>query len=191
MRLSRLPQLDRPIRVLDAFAGRGLIWNEVRRRSDLDIDVTSIEKDRYKAAPGCLIGDNVKFMRSMDLSRFDVVDLDDYGVPFDQAEELFRQHGVKPFECVVHVTAIMRALGSVCYGMLKSVGISARMVKRSRTLVSRRGEEILFRWLASRGVRSAEVRKDAGSKLKKIYFSFRLTEALQDGSMLVDINQGG
>lgn len=60
--------------VLDAFGGYGRVWEEVqKRRMDCEIHRLGIDTE---ARPGCLKGDNRKWLMSLDLSKFDIVDLD-------------------------------------------------------------------------------------------------------------------
>jgi SAM-dependent methyltransferase len=74
--------LDRPARVLDAFAGHGRLWRAVGRQVGA-LEVTGIDTNpRTRAA---LHVDNRRVLPSLDLAAFDVVDLDAYGVPADQA----------------------------------------------------------------------------------------------------------
>lgn len=73
-----------PPRVLDAFAGYGLMWRDVRTAKYL-----GFEKDKKKRTPGVMNVDNLKMLASLDLSEFDVIDLDSYGVPEKQLAAIF------------------------------------------------------------------------------------------------------
>lgn len=84
MRLALLPprQEGQRVQVLDAYAGNGDIWRAVSRWRD-DLEITSIELDQRRGR-GAIHGDNRRIMAAMDMTRFDVVDLDAWGQPTDQ-----------------------------------------------------------------------------------------------------------
>jgi SAM-dependent methyltransferase len=75
--------VERP-RVLDLFAGTGKVWQAIAETRPLD--VTSVEIDPAKAAPGAIIADNVDVLRTFDISHFDLIDCDAYGWPDEQLE---------------------------------------------------------------------------------------------------------
>lgn len=75
----------RVVHVMDAFAGDGTLWAEVRRRMEPDgwkFHIFSVDRDEY--ANTTLRSDNVQVLASLDLSGFDIVDLDAYGWPVEQ-----------------------------------------------------------------------------------------------------------
>lgn len=105
--------------VLDAYAGKGLVWKEIKRqRPDLNITVLGIEKKKY-SDPSVIMGDNRKAMKGMDLTQFDLIDLDAFGVPWEQLALCAKQ---APFVPVV-LTHISITLGQVPKGILKQVGL--------------------------------------------------------------------
>lgn len=80
------------IEVLDCFHGSGLIWKLVKDRTNKDINVTGIDKSDVGIFSE-YVCDNVQFLKSCDLSTFDVIDLDSYGVPFEQFG-ILRRRGI-------------------------------------------------------------------------------------------------
>jgi hypothetical protein len=58
----------------------------IAERSKKKIKVTGIDK---KPLEKVLVGDNREFLTSLDLSKYNVIDLDAYGSPFDQLDILF------------------------------------------------------------------------------------------------------
>ena len=75
------------IKVLDAYSGKGVMWRALAARMpDVTFDVTRIDKKPDDDDPSLIRGDNVRVMRGMDLSQFDLIDLDAYGVPARQLE---------------------------------------------------------------------------------------------------------
>ena len=81
LRLAHLPE-QKTVRVLDCFAGRGTIWAAVRKLApERDIRVLPIEIQPEEDTLFSLPGDNSRFLETLDLNRFDVIDLDPYGTP--------------------------------------------------------------------------------------------------------------
>ena len=116
-----------PLRVLDLFAGEGNIWNELRRTSrdpdappPLNVErytpVDSVNRQpgqiRFKITPrliASLNGDeDVSKFSGSDLTRYNVVDVDTYGDPWDIWEALLFR--------IKQPTAIFLTRGKVTYG---------------------------------------------------------------------------
>ena len=107
------------VHVLDAYAGQGLVWKEVqRRRPDLEITTVGIEKRKY-ISPNVIMGDNRKAMKGMDLTVFDLIDLDAFGCPWEQLTICADQAPLVP----VVLTHISVDLGPVPKGLLKASGV--------------------------------------------------------------------
>lgn len=104
------------VRVLDMFAGKGLLWKEVQKRTDKKIVTLSIEKERGKNKRA-LTGDNVKFLSSLNPGDFDIIDIDAYGIPARQI--LWAAKG----KALVIVTAILSVYGNTPYELCKYYGI--------------------------------------------------------------------
>ena len=85
LRLNHLPE-KKEITVLDAFAGKGTIWNMVQKRTDKKIRTLAIDKNYYDNID--IVCNNLKVLAGIDLGRFDIVDLDAYGIPFAQMQLL-------------------------------------------------------------------------------------------------------
>lgn len=134
--------------VLDCYAGNGVIWGTIQQNHPkTPIKRVAIEKERGKGQFH-LEGDNTKFLLSLDLSKFNVVDLDAYGVPYMQLKILFDRgyHGL------VFVTFIQSFMGRLPSGMLCEVGFSRAMINKAPTLCNHHGWEYFLQFLARRGV---------------------------------------
>ncbi len=141
---------NRPgVRVLDLFSADGTIWNTITRETRRKIDVLRIEKEPDRQGT-YLRGDNLKFLGSLDLDRFDVIDLDAYGVPFKQLERLFEK---RPAGAVVHVTFIQSMYGGLPRKMLLYLGYTEAMVKKIPSLFFRDGFEKFKAYLYAKGIR--------------------------------------
>lgn len=162
LRLAHLPKA-KIITVLDCFAGTGRVWKAVKRRSKKDIRILAMEKREIGFR---LPGDNLAWLAEMDLSRFDVIDLDAYGVPYDQLSLLFQ----RGYRGVVYVTFIQSMWGRMPKGLLHDIGFSDAIIEKAPALCNVRGFQYFMEWLASKGVEKIYRRSHA----RKHYFCFTL-----------------
>jgi len=163
LRINHLPE-KRQINVLDAFSSTGKIWNEIKSTSEKTINVTRI--DIAKRQGVYLKGDNIKFMKMLDLSSFDVIDLDAYGVPFKQLEIIFKSK----YQGVVFVTYIQTMFGILPMDMLEKIGYKKQMVRKVKTIFTKYGMEKMKQYIAFNGVKKIWLRSEG----KKNYFFFRI-----------------
>jgi hypothetical protein len=170
LRLDNLPA-KREITVLDAYCGSGQIWQTVQERANNHkITVTGIDSKRATGRMH-LVGDNLKFLAGMDLSRFDVVDLDAYGCPYKQLSAVLRGGRLKP-GTIVFVTWIQSQFGILPRGFLQDLGYTKGMVRKSPTLFSRHGQQKLLDWLSTKQIKYVKIYSD-GAK-KKNYLCFQV-----------------
>lgn len=141
------------ISVLDCFAGNGYIWDRVKKISGKKIKVLRIDK-KSKSAGIFLKGDNIKFLKDMDLGQFDVIDLDSYGVPYAQLKIIFQ----KAFCGRVFVTFIQSVYGLLPKRMLYVLGYTKAMVDKIPTLFSQNGLKKFKNYLWLNGVRKVYIR---------------------------------
>lgn len=149
LREKYLPQAD-PVRVLDLFGGYGVIWNTIKARNDRDIRVLRVEK-RKDCGGVYLKGDNRKFIGSIDLDDFDIVDIDAYGIPFEQVSTILDAG----FQGIIHVTFIQAAIGAIPIALAEATGVES-MRKICPTLIAKLGFPLWCQWLHSRGVQSIQ-----------------------------------
>ena len=169
LRLDNLPR-KRTIKVLDLFAGDGLIWQRIKESSNKDIEIVSIDKKR-KTNRLHLVGDNLKFLQSIGIENFDVIDLDAYGCPYKPLKWLLR-HKLKR-NAIIHVTFIQSQFGALPHGFLIDLGYTKKMVKQVPTLFYRNGLQKLLVWLSARGIKSV---KFYSNNNRKHYLCFRIGE---------------
>ena len=171
LRIRNLPALP-VVRVLDAYTGQGTIWNEIARRCPGQrFEVTRIDT-RKGLAGTYLVGDNLKFMRAMDLTQFDVIDLDAYGMPVHQVREVLRSRGATPRQ--VFVTAITVNMAAMPWEMLAASGVTRTMRRKCPSLVGSRAKawSVLQQWLASVGVKAIDVKRCESSTTNAYYLHF-------------------
>lgn len=162
LRLHNLPN-KKNIKVLECYGGEGLIWNEIRKTRP-DIKVLRIERNQTSQV--VLSGDNVKWMKSLKLNQFDIIDLDAYWVPFVQLEILFQQK----FKGIVFVTFIQTMMGQLPHGFLHALGYTKAMIKKCPTLFSKNGWLKMKHYLSTKGVKRLKFIRIGN----KNYFCFNL-----------------
>lgn len=163
LRVNHLPAGD--LNVLDCFSGKGVIWKGVERLSQRPMRVLPIDTrsdiDHFR-----LDGMNQQFLKSLDLTRFNVIDLDAYGVPYEQLRILFD----RKYLGVVYVTFIQTMYGRMPPALLREIGFSQPILDRVPILCAKRGWDYFKEWLATNGVRRIHHR----SHQRKHYLAFTL-----------------
>lgn len=117
-----LPPGEEP-RVLDCFAGENRLWSAIPHAYYYGIDAAGKGRARNVKAK------NEKVIPSLDLSLFNVIDLDSYGVPFRQLDLILKNKTLPPSVLVIY-TAIYGAIASVCKEAVNAVGIDHDRVYR-------------------------------------------------------------
>lgn len=164
IRINNLPQKEY-ITVLDCFHGNGLIWERIQQNTKRKIKILGID-NRKNLKPLYLYGDNIKFLTSMDLSFFDVIDLDAYGVPYKQLKIIFE----KEYSGTVFCTFIQSQMGRMPDGMLFELGYTKNMIDKIPTLFSRNGYQKFKNYLS---IHNAHDLNGLHTQ-NKHYISFRL-----------------
>lgn len=142
LRLMSLPD-KKEIKVLEAFGGEGVLWDAVKKKTDKKIRILSIDKNDYEKVN--LKGDNLKFLKSLDLNYFDIIDLDSWGSPVEQL--LILQE--KKYRGIVHCTFIQTMFGGLSMSMLTRLGYTEKMIRKIPTLFNRDGMKKMEQFLAT------------------------------------------
>jgi hypothetical protein len=138
------------MKILDCFSANGVIWENICDKTE--ISVLRIEK--RKSAKGIyLIGDNLKYLASLDLAQFDCIDLDAFGVPYKQLEIIFPK--IKS-GCVIFCTFIQSVFGVLPTAMLCKLGYTLSMIRSIPTLFYASGFEKFCNYLSLNGVKSVK-----------------------------------
>jgi len=161
LRIENLPNKKR-IRVLNAYNGDNAIWSYIQDiKKNISVIGIDIKKDKKKS----LIGDNIKFLMTMDLSKFDIIDLDAYGCPIDQLEILFERR----YNGIIFVTFIQSGMGNLPKKMLNRLGYTNKMIEKIPTIFSRNGFEKMKNYLSTYCVNYIT----CYNKNRKHYFVFK------------------
>jgi len=164
LRISMLPK-KKELRVIDAFHGAGTIWKNIQKKYDGKIKITRIDIEQ-KDDVFTLIGKNEKFLPSLPLEKYDVIDLDAYGVPYEQLKIIFD----RGFKGLVFVTFIQTVIGILQTDFLVDLGYTESMVKKCPSLFCKNGQEKFLRWLKIKGVDRVTMRRHA----RKCYLGFQI-----------------
>ncbi len=148
LRLNSLSEINKPtISVLECFGGDGIIWGKVKERTEKKINVLRIDVKPDKVGV-YLHGNNLKYLATIDLSGFDIIDLDAYGSPFQQLEIVFR----RAYKGLIHCTFIQTGMGMINHDLLEEVGYTKAMVRKCPTLFTRKGFEVVCQYLIKNGI---------------------------------------
>jgi hypothetical protein len=131
------------LRVLDLYAGKNICWR-------------SIDKERYygvelKEGKGKnLYADAKTIINSLDLSAYNVIDVDSYELPFEVCENLLKSDKVKSGTIIIYtaITNVFTQLSKTC---IERLGITD-MYKIAPSLFNLNALEYFYDMLASHGV---------------------------------------
>ena len=160
MRINHLPKKE-IITVLDCYAGKGNIWRYIGTKHK--IDVVSI--DVHKKTKGLYLrGDNRKYLKVLQLNNFDIIDLDSYGVPYEQ----FKILANRSYRGFVFITFIQSVLRTLPKKMLYELGYTKDMLDKVRAPFNKNGLQKFKAMLSLNKVNEIHIRS-AGHR-HYIYF---------------------
>lgn len=146
LRLNNIPKKN-CLKVIDAYHGGGSIWKNIQARYHGKINILKIDKEQ-KDDCFVLIGDNEKYLEPLNLDIFDVIDLDAYGIPYEQLKIIFN----KKYKGIVFVTFIQTVMGALSFDFLEDLGYSKNMVEKCPTLFYTDGFKKLCNFLNLNGI---------------------------------------
>ena len=173
LRVSHLPKKS-PLKVLDCFHGKGVVWENVIRLSQrTDIEVLGIDHKKGKMDEWGLEFDCKVGLKDMDLTNYDIIDLDAYGCPSEELKLIFKSK----FIGVIFCTNIQSTMNQLPWDLLIDLGYSLDMCRVAPVLCSKGGWEKVKSWLCLNGVKQITHR----SKSKKHYFCFKIIRPRREG----------
>jgi len=164
LRLRALPPGKKTVTVLDAFSADGRLWHEVQRRTKARLSVTRIERKGDKAGV-YMKGDNRAYLKGMNTRQYDIIDLDAFGIPYDQLEILWPKLTANQ----TIVFTYIQGFGQLPKGMLMQLGITPAMYKKVPILFCKNGFEKLKAYLSLHRVREVHYLQFS----RKVYGYFR------------------
>lgn len=167
LRKLAIKDLDH-VSVLDCFAGKNVLWNQIEKDKYL-----GIEKEKGKGKN--LYGDNVKLLGELDLSAFNVIDLDSYGIPAKQIDKIFRNPTFDKKNTVIIYTAIANSMSGLSETLVRHYNIG-KLYAKSKTMFNARAHNMFHGYLYSLGVRELTRFELTGTSFRKEYGFFRISE---------------
>jgi hypothetical protein len=147
-------------RVFDAFAGRGeyykAVWREAANYTGCDVRYFPDERRAY-------VADNKRVLRAIELSEFNIFDLDAYGSPWEQATIIAARRKLAPGERVGMIftegMGLKYRMNGVPLAVTHLIGLKSGMAglvwQRDQILAAvvseiakRMGGEVVKRWQA-------------------------------------------
>jgi len=168
IRREVIDKIGKPeINVIELYAGKSVMWSILRDeyQGRVKINLLSIEKEKGKN-PRAFQGDNMKFIGGIDLSRFDIVDVDAYGIPSAQLLAIRRQR----YKGWVIVTAIQSMFGALPKDVLLANGMTKAMLQKVSAIFSHGGFQYIKNFMYTLGCRSIRGFFDE----RKYYFYTRM-----------------
>lgn len=147
LRKHFLQDVNEDLMVLEMYAGNGVIWNNLQQILKNKITIVKIDK-KNESSRIHLVGNNIKFIKSMDLSIFNVIDIDAYGIPFEQIDHVLKSN----FKGHIFVTFIQSVMGNLPLDFLGKLGFTKTMVKKIPTLFSKNSKDKLKKVLSLYGI---------------------------------------
>jgi len=110
--------------ILDLYHGDGICWQGIDNINVSGID-KKITKDGVKA-------DAIKMIKSLDLSRYGIIDVDCYGIPYKTIKQLFDNSTIKNDTIIIY-TFIQSIYGS-SGKLLLQLGITKKQIEMIPTI---------------------------------------------------------
>lgn len=168
LRVNHLPKKNR-IKVLDAYSGDGKLWKEIIKISKKEIEIVRIDQKNNKKGI-YLKGNNLKYLSMMNISEFDVIDLDAYGIPFKTLEIILDYHSRTKINIHIFLTFIQSMYGGLNKKMLLRLGYTKKMIKKCPSMFNKNGFEKFKAYLSLNNIKKIIYR----SHNKKYYIFLEL-----------------
>ncbi len=129
--------------VLDLFAGRNVLWSNIKHDNYFGIDVEAGKGKNLAADTRSVIG-------NLDLSPYNVIDCDSYGISFDIFKQLLTRPDVKSGTVVIY-TAITNEFTTMQNAGRNALGFE-NFYDKAPSLFNARAIEFFYEFLAENGV---------------------------------------
>jgi hypothetical protein len=144
LRLEVLKLVENP-NILDCFHGNGILWKLIENKLNKKLTITGIEKIKDKGDSD-FYGDCMKFLPNLDLSVYNIIDLDSYGVKSLEILDILIN---KKYKGYIILTVIVSGYGSVGKFILTKIGYTPNDLKKANILISRDFENNVKKYLYS------------------------------------------
>lgn len=151
------------LKVLDLFAGENKIWRNFKTDRYFGIEM---EKGKGRN----LHADNLKVIPTLDLTDFNVIDCDAYGIPYKQMEALYKNPTLQKGTRIIY-TSISNKMSRVSKECLIENNLY-HMYQKNEILFNRYAQELFFEMLRKKGVHKVVEYEIKDSYVKKYgYFT--------------------
>lgn len=131
------------IKVLDLFAGRNVLWNNIKTDKYFGIDIIANKGQNLRA-------NTRDVFDSLDLSEFNVIDCDSYGIAFDLYKKLLSRKDVKNGTIIIY-TAITNEFTKI-QNLAKEEFNFKSFYNKAPSLFNARAIEFFYEYLAQNGI---------------------------------------
>ena len=150
------------LRVLDCFAGENNMWRGFDTARYYGIEMV-------KGKGKNLHLNNLNAIKSLDLSGFNVIDLDAYGIPFMQVSEAAKNPTFNG-DALFFYTATADNMSNLPARAVRELGLRG-IYKENKTMLNRQGLALFYEFLKMHGVDKAHYyEKTKGSR--NIHYGF-------------------
>ncbi len=149
------------VKVLDLFAGTNFLWSKIPTDRYYGVELV---KGKGRNAEG----DNLKIIPSLDLSQFNVIDCDSYGVPDKQIRALYQNPTLTQGTVIIY-TAISNKMSGISREVIREYNL-AKIYKKSKTLLNGLTLSYFYDLLYKKGVRKVVEYETRGHYVKKYGF---------------------
>lgn len=132
------------VNVLDLFAGKNVLWGNIKTDRYYGVDL-AVDKGKN------LYADSHKIFNSLDLRKFNVIDVDSYGISFDIFIKLLNRSDVKN-GTVIFYTAITNEFTKIRNEAKKEFGFQ-QFYDKAPSLFNARAIEFFYEMLGKYGVK--------------------------------------
>lgn len=163
VQLRKLATKDlKEIKVLDLFAGNNVLWSHFDTKKYYGIELAKGKGKNLNA-------DNLKVIPSLDLSKFNVIDCDSYGIPIKQILALYNNNTLQNGTVIIY-TAIGNSLSALSKEILKEYNLE-KIYKKSKVLLNKKSHDLFYGFLYKKGVRTVfEYEEPSKTFVKKYGF---------------------
>jgi hypothetical protein len=131
------------LRVLDLYAGNNTLWNNFEKEKYFGIEIVKGKGKNLQA-------NTRRVFDSLDLSLYNVIDCDSYGIAFDIYKKILENKTLKSGTVIIY-TAITNAFTQMQSEGIKMFGLS-KMFKKCSTLFNEKGIDYFYGMLGNYGI---------------------------------------
>ena len=132
------------VKVLDLFAGRNVLWNNIKTNKYFGIDIATNKGKNLNA-------DTRQVFDSIDLSEFNVIDCDSYGIAFDLYKKLLTNNNINKGTIILY-TLITNEFTKIQNEAKKEFNFK-HFYNKAPSLFNARAIEFFYEMLSNYGIK--------------------------------------